>query len=76
ALSNLSAIYGATSKFDKIDPQPEGIYFAIQHFSTAFPRKPVYMVETGIPSYNGNRPDGFTKGDWLNDTVFWVQRAV
>ena len=76
ALSNLSAIYGATSQFDKIDPQPEGIYFAIQHFSEAFPDKPVYIVENGIPSYNGHRPDGFTKGDWLNDTVFWIQRAV
>lgn len=76
ALTNFSSIYGATAKFSKIRLQPEGIYEAIEHFQKAFPTKPVYIVENGMPTYNGKRTDGYTKADWINDTFFWIQRAV
>jgi beta-glucosidase len=56
--------------------QPEGIYYALQHYSRAFPGKPLYIVENGMPTENGlPRADGYTRGDDLRDTVYWLQRA-
>ncbi|MEV4126096.1 family 1 glycosylhydrolase [Nocardia sp. NPDC049707] len=56
--------------------QPEGIYYALQHYSRQFPGKPLYIVENGMPTENGNpRADGYTRGDDLRDTVYWIQRA-
>ncbi|MEV5833967.1 family 1 glycosylhydrolase [Nocardia sp. NPDC052112] len=56
--------------------QPEGIYYALQHYSRRFPGKPLYIVENGMPTENGNpRADGYTRGDDLRDTIYWVQRA-
>ncbi|HHY08115.1 MAG: family 1 glycosylhydrolase [Lawsonella sp.] len=76
SLDNLSAAYGATSSFSKIRPQPDGIYHAIKYFSEAFPGIPVYIIENGLPTYNGKREDGYKKKDWVYDTFFWIQRAV
>ncbi|MFB7717932.1 family 1 glycosylhydrolase [Nocardia sp. NPDC056100] len=56
--------------------QPEGIYYALQHYSRAFPGKPLYIVENGMPTENGlPRADGYTRADDLRDTVYWIQRA-
>ncbi|MFQ6395715.1 family 1 glycosylhydrolase [Nocardia sp. KC 131] len=56
--------------------QPEGIYYALQHYSRAFPGKPLYIVENGMPTENGMpRTDGYTRADDLRDTVYWLQRA-
>ncbi|MGX1770668.1 family 1 glycosylhydrolase [Nocardia brasiliensis] len=56
--------------------QPEGIYYALQHYSRAFPGKPLYIVENGMPTENGlPRPDGYARGDDLRDTIYWIQRA-
>ncbi|GAB4583676.1 family 1 glycosylhydrolase [Nocardia sp. IFM 10818] len=56
--------------------QPEGIYFALRHYSRVFPGKPLYIVENGMPTENGlPRPDGYTRADDLRDTVYWIQRA-
>ncbi|MFI7529590.1 family 1 glycosylhydrolase [Nocardia salmonicida] len=57
--------------------QPEGIYYALDHFARKFPGRPLYIVENGIPTENGlPRPDGYTRADSLRDTVYWLQRAV
>ncbi|WP_328404666.1 family 1 glycosylhydrolase [Nocardia sp. NBC_00403] len=56
--------------------QPEGIYYALQHYARLFPGKPLYIVENGMPTENGlPRADGYTRADDLNDTVYWLQRA-
>ncbi|MGW0249177.1 family 1 glycosylhydrolase [Nocardia goodfellowii] len=56
--------------------QPEGIYYALQHYARAFPGKPLYIVENGMPTENGHpRADGYTRADSLRDTVYWLQRA-
>ncbi|NNH68793.1 glycoside hydrolase family 1 protein [Nocardia uniformis] len=56
--------------------RPEGIYYALQHYSKRFPDKPLYIVENGMPTENGNaRPDGYTRADHVRDTVYWLERA-
>ncbi|MEP9414869.1 family 1 glycosylhydrolase [Gordonia sp. VNQ95] len=76
ALSNLTTIYGATSEFARITPQPDDIYQACHHYAHAFPGKPLYIVENGMPTDNGQpRPDGYTRGNFIRDSLFWLQRA-
>ncbi|AYF78909.1 glycoside hydrolase family 1 protein [Nocardia yunnanensis] len=54
----------------------EGIYYALQHYSTLFPGKPLWIVENGMPTENGQpRADGYTRSQHLRDTVYWLQRA-
>ncbi|MEU0539808.1 family 1 glycosylhydrolase [Nocardia sp. NPDC005978] len=56
--------------------RPEGIYFALQHYSRKFPDKPLWIVENGMPTESGKpRADGYTRSDHLRDTVYWLQRA-
>ncbi|MFE3224145.1 family 1 glycosylhydrolase [Nocardia sp. NPDC059228] len=56
--------------------RPEGIYFALQHYSQRFPGKPLWIVENGMPTENGQpRADGYTRSEHLRDTVYWLQRA-
>ncbi|RJO73415.1 glycoside hydrolase family 1 protein [Nocardia panacis] len=56
--------------------QPEGIYYALDHYSRKFPGRPLYIVENGMPTENGRpRPDGYRRGDNLRDNVYWLQRA-
>ena len=76
ALNNLTAINAAWDDFAAVRPQPEGIYDAITHYAAAYPGKPIYVVENGLPTFNGGRADGVERGDFLRDTVFWLQRAV
>ncbi|WP_068001668.1 glycoside hydrolase family 1 protein [Nocardia pseudobrasiliensis] len=56
--------------------QPEGIYYALRHYARQFPGRPLYIVENGMPTQNGQqRDDGWWRGDNLRDTVYWLQRA-
>ncbi|MGW0247132.1 family 1 glycosylhydrolase [Nocardia goodfellowii] len=56
--------------------RPEGIYFALQHYSRLYPGKPLWIVENGMPTEDGKpRADGYTRSDHLRDTVYWLQRA-
>ncbi|WP_330255292.1 family 1 glycosylhydrolase [Nocardia sp. NBC_00565] len=56
--------------------EPEGIYYALQHYSRKFPGRPLYIVENGMPTQNGlPRADDYTRADDLRDTVYWLQRA-
>lgn len=76
ALNNVTAINAAWDDFAAVRPQPEGIYEAIKHYAQSYPGKPIYIVENGMPTDNGGRADGVDRGDFLRDTVFWLQRAV
>ncbi|MGF6884372.1 beta-glucosidase [Nocardia sp. GAS34] len=60
----------------KMPLQPEGIYYALEYYTRRFPGKPLYIVENGIPTQNGQpRADGYTRGNDLRDTIYWIQRA-
>ena len=76
ALNNLTAAHAAVDDFAAVRPQPEGIYEAIQHYARSYPGKPIYIVENGMPTRDGHRADAIERGDFLRDTVFWLQRAV
>ena len=76
SLDNPSAVHGATGEFWRIDPQPDGIYYALHYYARKFPSLPLYVVENGMPTDNGRpRPDGYTRSDHLRDHIYWVQRA-
>ncbi len=55
--------------------EPEGIYHALKFYARKYPDKPLYIVETGMPTRDGSRADGYRRGDNLRDSVYWVQRA-
>lgn len=77
SLDNLSAANGAFDEFWKIEPQPDGIYYALKEYQRKFPGLPLYVVENGMPTDDGKpRPDGYTRSDHLNDHIYWVQRAM
>lgn len=76
APGNLTAIHGATGKLYRIDPEPKGMYRALKHYARRFPKLPLYVVENGMPTDNGEpRTDGYTRSDHLRDHVYWMQRA-
>lgn len=76
AIDNLTTINAAWDDFAGVRPQPEGIYEAIVHYARNYPGMPLYIVENGMPTHNGHRADSVDRGDFLRDTVFWLQRAV
>lgn len=77
SLDNLSAIHAAADEFWKVDPQPDGIYYALKEYQRQFPDLPLYIAENGMPSDDGKpRPDGYTRSDHLRDHLYWVQRAM
>ncbi|OZD06558.1 glycoside hydrolase family 1 [Rhodococcus sp. 06-235-1A] len=55
--------------------EPEGVYYALRHYSKKFPNLPLFIVETGLYTEGGSRPDGYRSDDALRDSVYWVQRA-
>ena len=76
SLDNLSAVHGAGGEFWRIDPQPDGIYYALRYYARKFPELPIYIVENGMATDNGQaRPDGYTRSNHLRDHIYWVQRA-
>ncbi|WP_327145947.1 family 1 glycosylhydrolase [Nocardia sp. NBC_01327] len=61
----------------KATPAPDGLYYALRHYGEAYPGRPLYVVENGMPTENAAaRPDGYGRADHLADSVYWVQRAV
>lgn len=61
----------------KVTPAPDGLYYALRHYAEAFPGRPLYVVENGMPTENGApRADGYQRADHLADSVYWVQRAI
>ncbi|NLU84323.1 glycoside hydrolase family 1 protein [Rhodococcus sp. HNM0569] len=76
AANPAGAIGALTGEMWTAPLQSEGIYYALRHYSRTYPHLPLYVVETGMPTENGQpRPDGYTRSDALADSVYWVQRA-
>jgi beta-glucosidase len=76
SLDNLTAIYAGTGEVWKVDPQPDGLYYALRDYQRRFPDLPMYVVENGMPTDNGApRPDGYTRSQHLSDHIYWMQRA-
>ncbi|MCQ4119109.1 glycoside hydrolase family 1 protein [Rhodococcus tibetensis] len=76
ALDNVTAVNAITDDFYDIDPQPDGIYSALMRYTRKFPGLPLYVVENGMPTDDGQpRPDGYTRSDHLRDHVYWMERA-
>ncbi|HZJ05381.1 MAG TPA: family 1 glycosylhydrolase [Nocardioidaceae bacterium] len=77
SVDNVSSYHGATAEYWKIEPQPDGILYALREYSQKFPDLPFMIVENGFPTDNGKpREDGYTRSNHLSDTIFWVQRAM
>ncbi|WP_067825004.1 family 1 glycosylhydrolase [Nocardia inohanensis] len=71
---NLAALL--TNQSSSLILEPDGIYYVLRRYSQKFPGRPLYIVETGMPTDNGSpTTDGMTRVDNLRDTVYWVQRA-
>lgn len=76
AATDFSAIYGFTGQLWKAPLSADGIYYSLRHYADRFPGKPLYIVENGMPTENGKpRADGYTRGDLLRDSIYWLQRA-
>ncbi|QTJ64630.1 glycoside hydrolase family 1 protein [Rhodococcus sp. ZPP] len=76
ALDNVTAVNAITDDFYRIDPQPDSIYSALMRYTRKFPGLPLYVVENGMPTDNGQpRPDGYTRSDHLRDHIYWMERA-
>jgi len=76
SLDNVSAIAAASDRFYDVVPQPDGIYHALMAYHRKLPDMPLYVVENGMSTDNGQpRPDGYTRSDHLRDHVYWIERA-
>jgi beta-glucosidase len=76
SLDNLSVIAAGSGEFWEVELQPEGIYYALRDYHQRFPDLPLYVVENGMPTDNGElRDPEITRADNLNDTIYWLQRA-
>lgn len=76
SLDNLSVIEAASGDYWDVELQPEGIYYALRDYHERYPDLPLYVVENGMPTDNGELRDAsYTRADNLNDTIYWVQRA-
>jgi beta-glucosidase len=60
----------------KWNPDPPGLYRALQILRKRYPDKPLLIAETGMATPNAQpRPDGLRREDVLRDGVYWMQRA-
>jgi len=55
--------------------EPESIYYALRFYARKLPGRPLYIVENGMPTDDGTRPDGYDRATQLEDSIYWVQRA-
>lgn len=69
---------------DKIDfigldfyGSPDGMYYMMRYYAERYPKLPLYVIENGksIFSIGTAQADGRQRGDYLRDTVYWLQRA-
>jgi beta-glucosidase len=59
-----------------IRPEPKDLYWALKYYHAQFPTLPMYVVENGMVTDNGQpRADGYTRTQHLRDHVYWMQRA-
>lgn len=73
---NLNAWHAITGRPWLAPVSADGLYYALRLYARRYPGKPVYVVESGMPTENGApRTDGYRRGDHLRDLVYWMQRA-
>ncbi|GED98525.1 family 1 glycosylhydrolase [Gordonia crocea] len=77
SLSNpLASANGLSDGMAGLPINAESIYYALRYNARRYPGKPIYIVESGMPTADGKpRADGYRRGDHLADIVYWVQRA-
>src|SRR5699024_3620829 len=64
--TNPSAVYALLDEHWKATLEPEGIYYALRYYAQKFPGMPLYIVENGMPTDNGEpRADGQTRASAL-----------
>jgi beta-glucosidase len=74
SLDNLTAARALTGEL--ADAQPDGIYYALRYYANKFPDLPLYIVENGMATHdNAERPDGLSRAEFIEDHVYWIQRA-
>lgn len=65
-----------SDRFLEQDPNPKGLYAALQGYARKFPDLPILIAENGMPTQdNKPRPDGITRSQHLTDAIYWTQRA-
>ncbi|QRY48527.1 glycoside hydrolase family 1 protein [Mycolicibacterium boenickei] len=75
AQDNLASAQSMAARWD-IKLQPEDVYYVARHYAQQYPGLPIYVVENGMVTDNGKpRSDRVTRSQYLEDTVFWLQRA-
>ncbi|MGC4932187.1 family 1 glycosylhydrolase [Gordonia sp. DT30] len=76
APTETSAWNALTGDMWKAPINADGLYYSLRFYARHYPGKPLYVVESGMPTENGKpRPDGYRRGDHLRDLVYWLQRA-
>lgn len=76
APADLTAVFAATGEFWKASVAADGIFYALRDLHRRFPSTPLYVVESGMATKNGQlRPDRYRRADHLRDLVYWVQQA-
>lgn len=76
SIGNTDARYAATDEMWRAPVSADGLYYALRHYARIYPDKPLYIVESGMPTDNGTpRADRYRRGDHLRDLVYWLQRA-
>ncbi|NLG45605.1 family 1 glycosylhydrolase [Gordonia sp. (in: high G+C Gram-positive bacteria)] len=76
APTDLTAAYAATGEFWKASVAADGLFYALRDMGRRFPGKPLYIVEAGMATKNGQpRSDGYRRAAHLRDLVYWMQKA-
>ena len=76
SVTDFSAAAAVADHFEQSSQSPESIYYALRHIHQRFPGTPIWIVENGLATADGQvRPDGYRRADHLRDTIYWVQRA-
>jgi beta-glucosidase len=76
SLDNWSVAKALNGDIWDIKSQPDGLYYAMKSYHSKIPKLPFYIVESGMPSNNGFRSDGYTRSSHLLDHIYWLQRAA
>lgn len=76
ATTDLNTYNAASEQFWKASSSADGLYYALRYYARKFPGMPLYIVENGIPTENGQaRPDEYRRDDQLRDAAYWIARA-
>lgn len=74
--TDTTAAFAAHNEFWRASVAPDGVFYALRDLGRRFPRKPLYVVEAGMATQNGQpRPDGYRRANHLRDLVYWIQKA-